>query len=118
MTPEDADLWKKVTKGLAPLLPKPSAPVIRPAAPLVPRLHAQTSTLDLHGMTLTEACAKTHNFVREARYAGLKSVVVITGLSGAIRREFPFWVENLPGVRKIDLLNGGGAFKVYFLKKR
>jgi dsDNA-specific endonuclease/ATPase MutS2 len=116
MTQEDADLWKRVTEGSSPLLPKPSAPVIRPDAPPVRRQRARFTTLDLHGLTLQQAHSEVLTLIREAKHAGLKYVTVITGLSGQIRREFTYWVEHRPEVRKIDCLNGGGAFKI-FLKK-
>lgn len=117
MTREDAELWKRVTEGLQSLLPKPRAPVIRPDAPLSVRRHrARFTTLDLHGLTLQQAHAEALAHVRAGKAAGLKYVTVITGLSGEIRREFRYWIEPLPEVRKVETLNGGGAFKV-FLKK-
>jgi dsDNA-specific endonuclease/ATPase MutS2 len=119
MTLEDAEIWRQVTSGLVPLLPKPSAPVIRPDAPVdVIRPRARFTTLDLHGYTVHQACAVTKTFVYDAKRAGLKYVTIITGLSGQIRREFPLWVEQFPEVRKVDPANGGGAFRVYLKRNK
>lgn len=118
MRPEDQELWRQVTEGIIPIVFTPTAAVIRPTAPLVARHRPFRQTLDLHGLTLNEAHAQTKKVVYEARlFYGLKSITVITGLSGQIRREFPFWVEALPEVRRFEPLNGGGAFRVH-LKKR
>lgn len=117
MRPEDEELWKQVTEGLIPLVFTPTAAAIRPSARSFAHYRPFRRTLDLHGMTLNEAHAQTKRVVYEAKIYGLKYVTIITGLSGQIRREFPFWVEALPEARRVEALNGGGAFKV-FLKKR
>ena len=69
-------------------------------------------------MTLGHAHAQTRLLVSEAHTRGLKHVTIITGLSGPIRREFPFWVEQFPQVRRSEVLNGGGAFKLHLVKKQ
>lgn len=118
MRPEDKELWRQVTEGLVPLVLTTTAAAIRPPAPAVARHRPFRQILDLHGLTLSDAHAQTKKVIFEARaFYGLKHVTVITGLSGQIRREFPFWVEVLPEFRRIEPLNGGGAFRVY-LKKR
>jgi DNA-nicking Smr family endonuclease len=116
MTPEDIELWKQVTEGLVPLVLTPTATM---AAVRSLACHTSFSrTLDLHGMTLNEAHAQTKKAVYEANvFYGLKYITIITGLSGQIRREFPFWIEALPEVKKLEVLNGGGAFKVFLKKK-
>jgi DNA-nicking Smr family endonuclease len=118
MSPEDLELWKKVTEGLVPLLPKTSAPAIRPDALVIQRPRARQSEIDLHGLTIQQACVETRQFITDAKAAGLRHVTIITGLSGYIRREFPFWVDQLPEVRKIEPFSGGGAFKVYLKRDK
>jgi len=118
MRPEDEELWKQVTEGLIPLVFTPTAAAIRPPARLPVRYRPFSRTIDLHGLTLNDAHTQTKRVVYEAKvFYGLKYVTIITGLSGQIRHEFPFWVEALPEVRRVEALSGGGAFKV-FLKKR
>lgn len=90
---------------------------MRPVAPLL-RSFRFRQTLDLHGMTLAQAHVETQWFVAQAHQAGAKSVVIITGLSGPIRREFPLWVENLTPIRRLQPLNGEGAFRLHFVKRR
>ncbi len=118
MTPEDLALWKKVTEGTAPISVKPHAETIVSNERTIVRPRARFTTLDLHGMTLQQACSDTRQFIMEAKWAGLKYVTVITGLSGGIRREFPMWVEPMIEVRKVEAVNGGGAFKVFLKRHR
>lgn len=117
MTPEDVRLWKLVTEGIIPLNFPVSAAAIRPSARPVLQNPAPT-VLDLHGLTLQAAHAAVRRFVSQARHNGMRHVVVITGLSGGIRREFPHWVEQLPEVRRSETLNGGGAFRLHFARRR
>ena len=64
-------------------------------------------TLDLHGYTLTRAHAELHAFLARAMTERLRCVEVITGRGsgesgGAIRREFPLWL-NSPALRPLVL---------------
>jgi DNA-nicking Smr family endonuclease len=79
-------------------------------------------SLDLHGMTVQQAFNATKLFVDEHRINGSKSFVIISGKSGKIAEELPFWVENIPCVRKIepivDSRGSAGAYMVYLYSKR
>jgi DNA-nicking Smr family endonuclease len=64
-------------------------------------------TLDLHGYTLQRAHAELHGFLGRAVAERLRCVEVITGRGsgesgGAIRREFPLWL-NSPALRPLVL---------------
>jgi DNA-nicking Smr family endonuclease len=118
MTPEDKELWKQVTEGTVPLVFRPVAAVIRPHARRA-IMHAGQfrTTLDLHGYTIHQAHAESRAFIQTAATRDLKFVIIITGLSGGIKKEFIHWAELMPQVRKVEELNGGGAYKVYFKKR-
>lgn len=64
-------------------------------------------TLDLHGRTVQRAHAALDQFLHGAMAEGLRCVEVITGrgsgdTGGAIRREFPLWL-NQPPLRSMIL---------------
>jgi DNA-nicking Smr family endonuclease len=68
---------------------------------------APTRTLDLHGRTLQHAHAELNAFLARAVAERLRCVEVITGRGsaeggGAIRREFPLWL-NSPALRPLIL---------------
>ena len=64
-------------------------------------------TLDLHGLTVQRAYHALVAFLRTAQAQRLRCVEIVTGrgngeTGGAIRREFPFWL-NLPEIRPMVL---------------
>ena len=68
---------------------------------------ATARKLDLHGMTLQRAHSALAHFLRAAQAERLRCVEVVTGLgsadgAGAIRREFPHWL-NAADVRPLVL---------------
>lgn len=69
------------------------------------------SRLDLHGLTIEIAFAQTKSWIQKCRDNDLKIVEVVTGKSGSIRYEFPFWAENI-GVKAI-VSPHNGSFIVY-----
>jgi DNA-nicking Smr family endonuclease len=79
-------------------------------------------SLDLHGMTIQQAFNATKLFVDEHRINGSKSFVIISGKSGKIADELPFWVDNIPCVRKIepiiDSQGASGAYIVYLYARK
>src|ERR1017187_916443 len=106
---DDLAVWDAFTKSITPL----GEPA--PSEHIPPPLHItqQTTQLDLHGLSLTDAHRYTMDFVDGA--SG-KYVMVITGLSGQIKKEFKHWFVNHKIVRTIEELNGGGAYKIFFKK--
>lgn len=120
MSPEDKEIWKKVTDGVIPLTFTPEAAAIRSPALVVNRQYTLNNryfspTLDLHGMSINQAHSETKTFFYKAKLFKLKYVRIITGLSGQIKREFPYWLEHMPEIRRVEMLNGGGAFKIYLI---
>jgi DNA-nicking Smr family endonuclease len=59
-------------------------------------------TLDLHGHTVQRAFEALVAFLRDAHAEGVRCVEVVTGQSGALRRELPLWL-NLPELRPLVL---------------
>lgn len=53
-----------------------------------------TRTTDLHGLKIQDAYDKSKEFLDSSCGYNHKYVRVITGKSGEICREFPFWVET------------------------
>ena len=70
-------------------------------------------TLDLHGLNLEQAHGRSNDFLAMAHRLGVPSVLVITGKSGQIAREFTVWAELTGLVRRVEPENGGGAFRVH-----
>jgi len=68
---------------------------------------AAAGTLDLHGLTVQRAFHALVAFLRNAHAQRLRCVEIVTGrgngvTGGAIRREFPLWL-NLPEIRPMVL---------------
>ena len=102
------DLWKRVCRTVNPL----GGPRSSRSRPLRP--YQEATEIDLHGMTVDEAHRAAMSFLT---LTGQRSVLIITGRSGVITREFPFWIQHIPMVSRYDSLNDGGAYRVY-LKPR
>jgi len=86
------------------------------------------STLDLHGMTQTEAFDALANFMSRAVKSGKRYLLVISGKGscgkGILRRNFENWLHQLPEFSSILALRpasprhgGSGAFYVVLRKK-
>jgi DNA-nicking Smr family endonuclease len=84
--------------------------------------------LDLHGLTQVEAHRALAAFIRGARAAGRRCVLVVTGkgsvaTGGVLRREVPRWLE-LPELRGAILgvtaahAKDGGSGALYVLLRR
>lgn len=73
--------------------------------------------LDLHGMTIQEAFHRFAQFVEAHVEAGSNSVVIITGKSGQISKEFQDWCRRNPKIKKweaqVDTRGGVGSYRVY-----
>lgn len=65
--------------------------------------------LDLHGMTVQQAFRATRGFLSKTK---LREVLIVTGRSGVIRDEFPYWLDTLDFVTGSTLENGGGAYRI------
>lgn len=77
--------------------------------------------LDLHGLTLHEAYHRFNTFVHQHSEIGKSEVVVITGKSGQISREFTNWCRQTHCVKKwepvVDSRGGVGSYRVYVVAK-
>ena len=65
------------------------------------------TTLDLHGYWIEDAYHEVKDFLANVE---AKNAVVITGKSGVIKKEFPFWMEHLGYT--FELLENGGSYRV------
>ena len=90
------------------------------------------ATLDLHGLTQTEAYGKLSYFIPNSQARGHKLILVITGKGssrsyekvGVLRNNVPQWLQNkasFPQVLSISSAQpqhgGNGAFYVFLRKK-
>ncbi len=113
MKRQDVEDWAKVTETVTPL-----GEAIDPTkAPLHVRLPVGRGrdTIDLHGLVLKDAHTALMVFLRDTKR---KTVTVITGRSGEIKREFPHWVSDHPKVKTIRELPNRGSFEVSLLTVR
>ena len=115
-SPEELKLWTEVMSG-ALKIPTNTVVERSSAKPKLPqRLPPPSTTLDCHGMTLSEAHQATMAHIQG--WTGLaRNLVVITGRSGRMCQEFPAWVVGHKSVAKVEPLNGGGAFHIKLRKK-
>ncbi len=74
-------------------------------------------TLDLHDYSLEDAYQKCQEFITEAYRDNIKKIEIVTGKSGPIRREFPYWAESNHQVQYIEPSWHGGSFIVKIQKK-
>ena len=73
--------------------------------------------LDLHDLTLEEAYEEFRDFIFEAYTDNILKVEIITGKSGLIRKEFPYWSENSHQIKYHEVSWHGGSFTVKIEKK-
>jgi DNA-nicking Smr family endonuclease len=74
-------------------------------------------TLDLHDYNLEDAYQECQEFIAEAYKDHIKKIEIITGKSGPIRKEFPFWAESNHQVQYIEPSWHGGSFIIKIQKK-
>lgn len=99
-------LWERVCATVT-RLGQPKGPRTR-VEPL--RVAAWDTILDLHGYKIEDAYQEVKAFLSWHEQAATRSVIIITGKSGVIRKEFPFWMEHLG--HPFEILHGGGSFGV------
>jgi len=95
-----------------PLFPRP-----KPRPMVIAAVPGWSPTLDLHDLTLVQAHAATLAHIQQAHARHQRKIIVITGRSGLIAKEFPTWIQLNPLVTKSAILNGGGAWKLWVKKK-
>ncbi len=97
---------KAAVMAAAPVLPAPKAPP--PLASLGRREKAKVARgkveiggrLDLHGHTQAEAHSALIAFLRRSAARDKRTVLIITGKSGVLRRQVPLWLA-LPELRQL-----------------
>lgn len=83
--------------------------------------------IDLHGMTQAAAHRALEQFILEARHAGYRMVLVITGKGrsgdGVLRQQVPLWLRAAPllahvsGFREAHITHGGAGALYVRLRK-
>jgi hypothetical protein len=111
---KDKLLWEKFTAGVTPLTRSTAIAAYHPTPHIKPlKLAPGTPTLDLHGYSLAEAHQLLRDHVSQWRER-LKWVTVITGKSGPMKEQVPLWAQAISGVKSVEPLNGGGAYRLWF----
>ena len=135
--PGKAAARKRTPPPLLPPPPPPAEPELRHGE--APGLDRRTrtrlrrgqvdidATIDLHGLTRTEAHRALNAFLEGAQEAGRRSVLVITGKGsrgeGVLRDSVPHWLNAEPNRRMIRAFShaapkDGGQGALYVLLKR
>jgi DNA-nicking Smr family endonuclease len=105
---EEGEAQRKADPTLAPKQSKAAANPPPPLARFDRRARNRVSRgrieidgrLDLHGLTLERARSRLSLFLASSQSRGATLVLVITGKSGAMRREAPHWL-SLPELRSL-----------------
>jgi DNA-nicking Smr family endonuclease len=104
--------------------PPPLAKLDRRAKARVARGRIEIDArLDLHGFTMERAVTRLERFLASAQTEGAGLVLVITGKSGALRREVPHWLSR-PELRALVIgfeeasPHHGGAGALYVRVRR
>lgn len=97
-----------LVKSVAGMPARPDPPPEPPLTPLDRRTRARVARgrtgidcrLDLHGFTQQEAHAALLQFLRQSAARQARTVLIITGKSGVLRRQVPHWL-SLPDFRAL-----------------
>lgn len=111
----DDELWRAYCASVQPLTKRPRASRSAPFQFVAHPGSAAPGYADLHGMTLDAAHALVRRMLDER--SDRRSITVVTGKSGAIRREFLHWIDGHAAVSRIEELRGGGAFRLHFKRR-
>ena len=98
MTEDDKKLWKLFCDNLKDDIVYSSF-----------EIRYNSKILDLHGYTIQTAFSITKDFIETTSY---KEVIIITGKSGQIKREFLRWLEHFKKVKSYYQLNDG-SYKIF-----
>jgi DNA-nicking Smr family endonuclease len=78
---------------------------------------ALSTRLDLHGITVNEAYHAVAEFVEQHQLLKTKKVIVVTGKSGIISKEFKSWLGGFKCVSKAEAINdsrgGVGSYRLW-----
>jgi DNA-nicking Smr family endonuclease len=73
--------------------------------------------IDLHGMPIHQAWKHTLDTIEACYHQQVKKLIVVTGKSGQICQEFPFWVEKSQYVRTFSMNENKGSWTIRIKKK-
>lgn len=110
LSKEDLEIWHAYTKNISKKHGNYYGKKIY-------KKRLRTNFLDLHGKTINESYKTTKDFLIDSKHNNFDHVLIITGKSGIIRKEFVFWLEDFKDkkiIRYYEILNKGGAFKIKF----
>lgn len=113
----DSALWQAYVKGVTPLRGSKVSDTCASPWRFTANPVQAASTLDLHGKTVQEAYQETMAFIDRVKAHG-RSVSIVTGRSGRIRSEFREWLNGISEISRIEELNGGGAFRIQFKRRK
>ena len=106
---EDREVWEKYINNVY------STPVVKFVINKG-RDHTLKYKIDLHGMTVQKAFNTVRAYLEEHAIHGTKFVTVITGKSGKICDEFPYWCNNLGVVKECKPIpDGSGTAGAYIV---
>ena len=135
-TPDERELFKKtIDAPPAPKAVKPTLPAKKPKKSK-PGIDGHTAKklqrgeidpdgkLDLHGLTQEGAHRALGNFLRSAKAAQVRMVLIVTGKGGSLKSLVPRWLAEpeftalIAGIANAHRRHGGdGAIYVYMRKR-
>jgi DNA-nicking Smr family endonuclease len=133
---DDADLFRRALRDVAPLKKrKARVPIKKAAKPIAARPSIEAASaqraarsgydakLDLHGHTQDAAYEALTHFLESAQKRGLRRVLIITGRSGVLRDVVPRWLTAPPNRGRVESTGaarptdgGAGALDVLIKK--
>ena len=111
LDPSDLDIWIHYIKNLNASNDK--------WIPKQTYIDSLSRKLDLHGHHLHDAWQIFKEFIEQHHSSGTKSVVVITGKSGQIAKEFKEWCRLLPIIARYEALGNSlpaGSYRIVLKK--
>lgn len=117
LSDKDRELWQVVTRDVKPLFTNQYVDIHTSSVKITNSSPHSQPVWDLHGMTLDQAHQLTLHQVHE-HHKTWKSMTFITGKSGQMNHEFQHWLGHNPLISRVENVNGGGAYRVWFRKIR
>lgn len=115
VTDKDYQRWLMLDRTPCKLTPRVN-PILKSIHSSINRKNS-VKILDCHGMYIHEAYLRTKEFINYHFDIKSKTVIIITGRSGTINEEFPSWFKHSSLIKKIELLENKGSWKVWLKKK-
>lgn len=120
LTEQDQRDWKNWSEGITKIHHKKTTAKQHH----IEKNHRKTyfgKKLDLHGMTVNTAFLKVQEFVDYSYIIGNSELIIVTGKSGQISKEFASWISGIKKVAKykpiIDTKKEIGSYRIWLIKK-